>query len=48
LKGPFWAREFAVAHKDIDDDNVRKHFGVKVVRALSDKRRLEYVPVNDD
>ena len=21
LQGPFWAREFAVAHKNIDDDN---------------------------
>ena len=26
LLGPFWAREFAVAHRDIDDDSVRLHF----------------------
>jgi GR25 family glycosyltransferase involved in LPS biosynthesis len=26
LIGPFWAREFAIAHHDIDDDSVQRRF----------------------
>jgi hypothetical protein len=39
LKGPFWAREFAVAHREIDDDYSGN---VNGKAARKRRRRLSY------